>query len=146
MEVHRSGEAAEGSCILQAKAAADGDVDATTGLANELGEGVCAGDYVALAAGGEDAFAAGGDDVFQCGGQRWCGVEGAMEGDLHGRGEFDEGAGAGDIDVSIGEKNAEDNSGCAERLHMRDVVAHDGDFGRGVEEIAAARAYQNMDR
>jgi len=145
VEVHCSGEAAEGGCILKAKAAAYGDVDAATGLADELGEGVCAGDNIALTAGGEDAYAASGDDVFQSCGQGWCCIEGTMKGDLHGISELDEGAGAGDIDVAIRKKNAEDDAGCAEGLRMRDVVAHDGELTRGIEKIAAARADEDMD-
>ena len=146
VEVVGPGEAGDVGGVGLAEAAASGDDDTAVGPGDEFGEHGGAGEDVGLAAGCEDAVAAGGEEVFE--GLREVGgfVEGAVEGDLHGVSQGNEGAGAVDVYRVVGVENSEDDAGCPEGFHVRYGLLHREEFAGGVEEVSDAGANHGVDR
>ncbi len=128
MIVPGAGGADQGGCASVAEAAADGDLDAAVGLADQLREVSGALKDGGGAAGGEDAAAASADDVLERFRERGRGVEGAMEGDFKRGGEGDELAGALDVDATVREEDAEGKATDAELSAVEKIFAEQAEL------------------
>lgn len=91
-------------------------------------------------------MAACGDDIFQSLIQVRRGVEGAVKRRLQRSGQFDEGAGALDVDGAIGVEDTEDDSAGSELESMLKVLADGVEGGCGVVEAVGVGAQDDMDR
>jgi len=130
-----------------------GSVDAAAGE-NRDAVGCCGGEIGndsgtlrggGFAAGGENAGGAGLDDGFEGFVEVGRFVEGAMEGDGKRAGDSNEFACAFDVDGIVGVKDAEDEAVHLAGFGEADVAAHLGEFGVGVEKVAAARTDHSED-
>ena len=73
-------------------------------------------------------------------------VEGAVAGDLERARGIDQRLGARLVDPAIRRQAADDDAGDAQILHRLDVIEHGGKFQLGIEEVAAARADDDVER
>ena len=73
-------------------------------------------------------------------------VEGAVAGDGERPGRLDQRAHPRLVDGAVGRQAADDDAGDAEVAQGRDVVDHRGELGVRIEEIAAARPHDHMER
>ena len=119
-------------------AGAGHDDEAAIGLTDELAEQGDAGFGSGGLAGGEEARAAQGDDGLEGAEGGAAMVEGAVEGDLHALGGFDEAAAEGEVDVAVGRQGSDDYAIGAQLAGKADVAEHDFGFGIVIDEVAFA--------
>jgi hypothetical protein len=86
-----------------------------------------------------------GDDIFQGLIEIRSCVEGAVEGRLQRSGQFDESAGAFDVDGAIGVEDAEGDSADSKSLGVLKLVADRVEVGCGVVEAVGVGAQDDMD-
>ena len=144
VKVAGAGGGDESCGAFRSQTTADGDLDATAGETNEMCEMIGTAVDIGRATRGEDAPATGTDNVFKRLGERGCAVEGAMEGDLKGRGQVDQLAGALDVDFAIGVQNAECEPTDAERFTVEEIFTNETELEVGVDEVAAPRTQQHI--
>jgi len=146
MEVSSTGAPLNFLCVGDAKAAARGDLDASSRAGDEACEYVAAGEYVRCASRGEDAMTAGCDDVFEGAIEVGNFIERAVEGDFHRRGEFDQSAGACCMHCAVRVQHADDDAGRSKALRVLKLGEDGGEVGCGVDKSIGVRTQKYVDR
>jgi hypothetical protein len=138
MKFHGTGNAGYLLNIFGTHTAADHDANASGSIVDKGADAFCAEHSGLCGAGGEDAVCAAADDIFQGTIEVDGHIDSAMKGDLHGPGEFDEGACTVEINCAGRSEQTEDDAVRASFGSVLNISAHDSKVILGIAEIAAA--------
>jgi hypothetical protein len=121
------------------------DDDASIGMKDELAKQGDAGFGSGGLSGGEETCATQGDDVLE-GLIGIAGlVEGAVEGDLHTLGGFDETTAERHVDVAVAGQCTDDYAISSELVSETDVVEHCVGFGSVIDKISSTRTDEDVE-
>src|SRR5207248_2072762 len=146
MQLGHSGRAHQGRGIIRRDATSGQHPDAAGRLPYQPGDRLSALGCGGRLTGAEHALHPERDERLQRAGRVAAHVEGAVKGDVQRPCGGDELAGSVHIDLPVGSQHARHDAVRAGLLGSPDVLEHDRELGRRVEEVSAARPDEHEDR